>query len=110
MGMYSDFSGEVNFSRPLTKDEWAQLKVAPTDRYSDYEVSPYGVTIEGNSKSYGWVRDLRDYVNALPSDMTASGYIERSGTEGEVDLERAYVLGRKVTTVKPQIIWTEPTA
>lgn len=125
MGYYSTFDGELVFSRPLNGRETRALKPALNNNWSVYELiteheereTDEGVLTvvqttgirprEDQLKAYEWQRVLQDMVNALPEDVTVSGYIERSGEESP-DLERLYVRGRAVVSVKPEIVWPEP--
>lgn len=128
MGYYSQLSGEVTFSRALNRREAQALEPALGDNWNVYKlrreeeeretdegtltiVRVTGIELKYYSrvKAYEWERVLRGLINVLPEDVTASGCFERVGEESP-DMERLYVVGRAVVSVKPEIIWPEPKA
>jgi len=128
---YSSYvaSGQyIEFSRPLIASEIRPIQELMSGLgYADYflrlEVDEEAtetdegtltkrtaacLTTAGNEgKASGLAKELQDVINALPKDVTASGYIERIG-EGFPDAERLHALGRRVISVKAEIVWREP--
>jgi hypothetical protein len=128
MGYYSSLDGEIMFSRSINRGEAEALKPVLDDVWNVYELmedreeretdggtltlvrtTGIGLKYEDQVKAYEWERVLRELVNALPADVTCSGYFQRLGEE-QPDMERLYVLGRDVVSVKPEIVWPEPKA
>lgn len=127
MGSYSNISGQLEFSRSLNRKEAEPIRLfLKSDDWNVYALAieldehetDEGVLIiaqatgleplyEEEIKAYEWERVLREAVALLPADVTVSGYFERSG-EQTPDLERLYVKGRDVVSVKPEIVWPEP--
>ncbi len=128
MGYYSDLSGEVTFSRSLTVKEAKKVKEAQDSVWGYYELIQEAETrevdegtltvtrttglrlleeVQSQCKAYEWKNMLRAMIEALPEDVTTSGYFERIGEESP-DMERLYVIGRRVVSVKPEIVWPEP--
>ncbi len=100
----------------IMEDPWnvfeleTEVEKIETDDGTLIKFSAYGITGIGDElKAYEWENILRSLIDALPLDVTASGYIEREGEgRGEgPDLERLYVKGRTVRAVKPIIVWPE---
>ena len=125
MGYRSAIEGEITFSRPLNRREAAPLAEIMKDPWNVYELvtemeerdtdegtltihSTEGVRSMGDGfKAYEWESILRRLIDALPDGVTASGYLQRDGEETG-DMERLYVRGCVVTSVKPRIIWDVP--
>lgn len=128
MGYYSRITGEMEFSRPLTRveikavepalqdpDGWVYYKLAidtetrETDEGTLTVIRAYGIQLitEDSVKAYDWERKLQEVISVLPGHVTVTGYFERKGEEGP-DMERLYVKGRKVVAVQARIVWTLP--
>lgn len=128
MGYLSRITGELVFSRSLKRSEFAPiqsllskdiwnvfvLEVKMEEREIDEGtltvVCATGLTaFEEEGKAYEWKRVLQEVVALMPGDVRISGYFERQG-EGhgdDFDLERLYVRGREVVSIKPKIVWPE---
>jgi hypothetical protein len=138
MSYYSDVTGEMTFSRSLKKSEMEspELTQAIEDSYFwelTEETTEHVVEIEGETTvvhttkavglavkevdeigaiGYGWDSALQCIVNALPEDVTVSGYFQAEGTENcgrGYEAERLYVSRwRDVVTTKPTVTWPAP--
>jgi hypothetical protein len=119
---------EITFSRPLKASEtralesvldglnWAsffltveaQEETIETDDGVLTKRTASMLTTTGNEgKAYELSEDLQKLINALPPDVTASGFIERIGEEWP-DAERLHVIGRRVVSVTAEILWRDP--
>jgi len=125
MGYISSLEGEMEFSRPLTRKESAPLALAFEDNWNVFELitetetretdegeltvtKTYGVGLSMSSaKAYEMARVLQEAITALPEDVKVTGYFERVGEE-QPDMERLYVVGRKVVVVQARITWDIP--
>ena len=85
-----------------------QEETVETDEGTLTRISADSLTPTGNEgKAYEIFADLQKLINALPADVTVSGYVERIGEEFP-DAERIHVLGRRVVSVKAEIAWPDP--
>ncbi len=126
MGYYSYLTGEMTFSRSLKRDEATKARPPESDPWQFYKLTEEKETREtyegtltitrvtgtelihtDQVKAYEWESRLRMIVEKLPDDVTVSGYFERIGEE-QPDMERLYVKGREVVSVRPTIMWPEP--
>ena len=126
MGYLSYISGEMTFSRPLKRDEAAKARPFESDAWQYYALTEEKETRETDDgtliitrvtgiellhteqvKAYEWESRLRMIIEKLPDDVTVSGYFERIGEE-QPDMERLYVKGREVVSVRPTITWPQP--
>jgi len=114
MGYISTVTGSLDFSRDLNQSEYDALYMAlgQTSGGSEW---PFSVDTSGiyadesdSGKYYHLEADLKILVNALPSDVEVTGFIERIGEEWP-DAQRFYVTGEHaVMAVRPRIEWTNP--
>lgn len=126
MGYYSSVTGDLELSRPINYTEIEAVQAS-----MEYENYPYSLEIEtehidtpegklikqtcrtittdnsDSGKYYGLESDTQTMINALPADVTVSGYVQRDGEEVG-DMERIHVLGRRVVSVKAEITWPDP--
>jgi len=115
MGYISTVTGSLNFSRPLDQFEYPALLDAfrQTSGGTNYPFTAGQLGIyadEADSgKYYHLEADLKILVNALPSDVEVTGFIERIGEQWP-DAERLYPLPttRQVMSVRAAITWTGP--
>lgn len=111
MGYYSTMSGGIDLSRALTDAE-AGAAVATQDSdwtYFETRSDKFGTSLEAieEGKAYRIEDALNKVINALPEDVTGSGYIEIVG-EQQPDMWRLHVLGRRVVLVQAVTSWPEP--
>jgi hypothetical protein len=125
---YSSYvtSDGLTFSRTLNAVETRALEAAATENFTYFlTIERTEETVETNDgtltkvscesisavhstgKAYTLAEDLQRVLRALPTDVTAHGYIERIGEEWP-DAERLYVVSQTVVSVIPKITWTAP--
>ena len=132
MGYSSYISSEqkLTFSRPLNARETRDARTAiegtsylswffqlditedtvETDEGTLTRTTAIGLITTGvEDKAYGLLDELRSFfLNALPDDVTVTGYIERIGEEWP-DAERLYATpDRHIVSVRPEIAWRSP--
>jgi hypothetical protein len=129
MGYYSRIEGEITFSRPLNRPETRAVEAAQDKDWTYYSLitdteeretdegtftilrttglEPDTDSRGGGIRAYEWESVLRAMINALPADVTASGTLERTGEESP-DMERLWLTGREVHSIKPIITWKYP--
>jgi hypothetical protein len=112
MGYISSLSGSIELSRALTDAE-AGAAVAAQDSDWDYfeiRANDWSTSLEltiGEGKAYRIEEALNKVIEALPEDVTGSGYIEIVGEE-QPDMWRLHVRGRRVVHVDAVISWPKP--